>query len=198
MDKKNRNRIAITITAFCIYTLLTTFYYHIDKYITGILFFILTLLVPTTLVIMIVYFFKNAILAFRGIQNLSFQLFLPLIISTITLIYVFLCPNFDSENLESDVAFRACYEGTQNQATLKFREDKTFEYHGTGVFFASNWYYGVYEQKADTLYLHYTTEKPRSLGDTLVINGDNLITINQADSLQRFIPFYLGYCKGLN
>jgi hypothetical protein len=84
VDKKNRKRIAITITAFCVYTLLTAFYYHIDKYISGIFFVILTLLIPTTLIVMVIFFIKNVIQIFHNKQNLSFQLFLPSIISIIT------------------------------------------------------------------------------------------------------------------
>jgi len=109
----------------------------------------------------------------------------------------------NSENLEnkSEVVLRACYEGTQNQATLKFRENQTFELHWTGVFFSSNWHYGTYKQNADTIFLYYSTRKPSGgIGDTIIIKDDLLVTINKhkVDSSRNFVPFYLGYCKGLN
>ena len=39
----------IISTAFVVYVLLSTFYHHIDKYLTGIIFILLTLLIPTNL-----------------------------------------------------------------------------------------------------------------------------------------------------
>ncbi len=165
------------------------------------IYLILTLLIPMLFIAMTVYFIKGIICIFRNRKKLTFQIFIPLTICTITLAYTLLSPyRLDSENLESNVIFRACYEGTQNQATLKFREDKTFELHWTGVFFSNSWYIGTYQQNADTLYLHYSTEKPFRFGDTIVIKDDLLITVNKQkiDSSQYFVPFYLGYCKGLN
>jgi len=152
---------------------------------------------------MVAYCIKGVIDIFRNRKNLTIRSFMPFTICTITLIYTLFSPyRLDSENLENkgEVVLRACYEGTQNQATLKFREDQTFELHSTGVFFYSNWLYGTYEQKTDTLFLHYLTEKPKRLGDTLLIKNDLLLTIynQEVDTLRRFLPFYLGYCKGLN
>ena len=118
-----------------------------------------------------------------------------------TLAYTIFSPyRLNSECLESKIVLRACFEGTQNQATLKFREDKTFEINWTGAFFADSWYIGTYKQTSDTFYLYYTTEKPYRFGDTVLNNGQSLITLNKnkIDSSQYFVAFYLGYCKGLN
>lgn len=200
-NKENQKRIVITSVICCLYLILTIFYHHIDKYTGGVIYLVLTLLIPISFIVMIVYFIKEIIRVFRNRRNLTIQFFIPLTICTITLAYTLFSPyRLDSENLESKIAFRACYEGTQNQATLKFREDKTFELHWTGAFFANSWYLGTYQQNADTLYLQYSTEKPSGFGDTIAIKDDHLITVNKQkiDSSQYFVPFYLGYCKGLN
>jgi hypothetical protein len=197
MDKKFRKWMIIEIVTISTYILTTSFYYHLDKYTTGLPFVILTLLIPVTLISIIVFLLKAGFQIIRNRQKSSYQLFLLAVIPFITLIYVFICPNFNSESLESKTILRACYEGTQNQSTLIFKENKTFELHSTGVFFSSKWFYGTFEQKADTFFLHYKTEKPRRVGTILVIVDENLITIDK-DTSQIYLPFYLGYCKGLN
>jgi len=201
-NNKNRKRILITSLICCVYLLLTIFYYHIDKHTSGAIFILLTLFIPITLVTIIVYCIKGAIEVFRNRKNLTTWTFTPFAICTITLAYTLFSPyRLNSENLtnRSEIIIRACYEGTQNTAVLKFRENQTFELHWTG-FFSSNWFCGTYEQKADTLFLYYSTEKPYRFGDSIVIKDDLLITINRhkIDSSQYFVPFYLGYCKGLN
>src|SRR4029078_842733 len=126
---------------------------------------------------------------------------LPTIIVALTLTYTLLSPlRLDSEALESKVVLRACFEGTQNQAYILFRESNIFEINWTGAFLYDEWFYGTYKQKEDTFFLNYETEKPYRFGDTLINNGESLITINKfkMDSNQYFVPFYLGYCKGLN
>ena len=199
--ENSKNKILITSIVCCVYLLLTIFYYHIDKHISGVIYFILILLIPITFIAMIVYCIKGVVAVFRNRKDLTIRIFIPFTICAITLLYTLFSPyRLNSEKLEKEIIFRACFEGTQNQATLKFREDQTFELHWTGVFFYSEWFYGTYEQRMDSLFLHYTTEKPYRFGDSIVIKDDNLITINQhkIDSSQYFVPFYLGYCKGLN
>ena len=202
-NSKNKKRILTTSIVCCVYLVLTIFYYHIDKYTSGIICFLLTVFIPITFIALIVFFINGIIWIFKNRKNLTIRIFIPFIICAITLTYTIFSPyRLNSEYLEhkGEVVIRACYEGTQNQATLKFWEDQTFELHWTGVFFYSSWTYGTYEQRADTLFLHYTTEKPYRFGDSIVIKDDLLITINQhkIDSSQYFVPFYLGYCKGLN
>jgi hypothetical protein len=158
-------------------------------------------LIPVSFVYIVFYLVKGLIQIFRNIKQLSINICLPLFITILTLIYLFFSPyRLNSEKLSSKVRYRACFEGTQNQAYILFRENQSFEINWTGVFFANAWYYGTYLQKADTFYLDYETEKPYRFGDTIVNTGQNLITINKhrIDSNQYFVPFYLGYCKGLN
>lgn len=191
----------VVMTACIIYLLLTIFYHHIDKHLTGVVFIVLTLLIPTAFITMIVYAIKGLLQIYRNRQNLSFKFCLPTIIVLTTLFYTIFSPwRLDSDSLESKVLLRACFEGTQNQAYIKLRQDKSFELNWTGVFGYDEWFIGTYTQKADTFYLNYETKKPYRFGDTIVNDGESLITINKfkVDSNQYFVPFYLGYCKGLN
>ncbi len=202
MDKNQIKRQIIKVTLTCIiFLLLIIFYYHIEKYTTGVIEFSLTVLIPVTFVAMSVFLVKGVINIFKYRKQFSFTICLPTLIVVLTFSYLFFCPyRLNSEKLSSDVVLRACFEGTQNQAYILFREDQTFELNWTGVFFANNWYYGNYTQNADTFYLNYVSKKPYRFGDTIVNNGQELITINKKliDSSQYFVPFYLGYCKGLN
>jgi hypothetical protein len=130
-------------------------------------------------------------------ENLTFKLFIPILIMTVLLldgIYNPLKVNLDK--LYGQVVFRACYEGTQNQATFKLRESGKFDIHWTGVFFSDNFYTGDYIKNGDTLLLNFITEIPRNLDDTLIIKGEYLYR-QKADSLFS-THFYLGHCKGLN
>ena len=93
---------------------------------------------------------------------------------------------------------RACYEGTQNQATLKFRGDKSFELHWTGIFFSNMWYIGTWKQDGNILYLKYDTEKSQQLGDTLLIKDGYLHNIDRLLNEKNIPMFYLGYCRHEN
>jgi hypothetical protein len=202
-NNKTGRRILIVTIVCAIYLLLSIFYYQIDKYLTGIVFIILTLLLPTTFIAMITYAIKGLFEIYHNRKILTFRFCLPTIIVLFTLLYTLFSPwRLDSENWESKVEMRACYEGTQNQSYIKFREDHTFEIHSTGVFFASFWYWGQWEKNSDTLFLKFDTEKNKLLSDTIIIHDEYLIPIGQfelADSTKMYNRYYyLGYCKGLN
>lgn len=105
------------------------------------------------------------------------------------------------ENVYGDVTFRACFEGTQNQATFKLREPDRFEIHWTGVFFYDEFFEGTYSQIEDTLFLDYQNERPKRFGSKILMDNENEIlrTIGiEKDSMEYEVPFYYGYCKGLN
>ena len=110
--------------------------------------------------------------------------------------------SFDiAEKIYGKVIFRACFEGTQNQATFKLREGNKFEIHWTGVFFYDEYFTGTYRQTGDTLILNYHAGRPIRFGDRIFMDDQNelLTTIRQQnDSLMNVVPFYYGYCKGLN
>lgn len=100
------------------------------------------------------------------------------------------------DKIYGQVVFRACYEGTQNQATLKLRKNGKFDIHWTGVFFSDDFYTGNYRRNGDTILLNFKTEVPGKLNDTLVIKEDYLYRL-KSDTLIS-THFYLGQCKGLN
>ncbi len=202
MGDNKQNRLLGIVSLICaVYLLLTAFYYHIDKYLTGIVFIFLTLLIPITFIAIVVYAVKGVVQISSNRSSLNFKFCLPVIIALVTLVYTIFSPwRVSSEILERKIILRACFEGTQNQASIKFRQDKTFEINWTGVFGYDEWFTGIYHQEGDTFYLKYKTEKPFRFGDTIINNGRSLITINKLkkDSHQYFVPFSLGNCKGLN
>jgi len=200
-NNKVRKQIRIAATACIVYLFLTIFYHHIDKYSPDILRIVLTLLIPITFIVIVVYLIKGLITIFHNRKHLSFSIFLAAVIPLTTLAYTLFSPwRLDSDKLESPVMIRACYEGTQNQAYIKLRKDSSFEINWTGVFFYDEWFWGTYLQNGDTILLKYKTDRPYRFGDTLLNDDNSLIAINKfkKDSSQYFVPFYLGYCKGLN
>lgn len=94
------------------------------------------------------------------------------------------------------VVTRACYEGTQNQATLKFRESGRFDLHATVVFGADRFLVGSYGRAGDTLFTWYEGERHWRLSDTLVLQDGRMMMIRNDSLLPSY--FYLGHCKGLN
>jgi hypothetical protein len=180
-----------------IFILLSGFYYHIDKYLPGILVALLTILIPVVVVIMVVSVIKGLILLFKNFNKMTIHYILPILIYIIAFVAPF---GFDSENFESRVLFRACYKGPQSHSIIKFRNDKTFEVHSTGIFFSSFWYLGKWNKIGDTLFLKFNNEKMRLLKDTMIIRKDYLVPVTIGiDSIQKYNRyFYLGYCKGHN
>lgn len=201
IKSKIRKRLIIVSTICCLNIALIFFYHHIDKFLTGPLYLLLTLLIPATLIAIIVYFFKGIVSMIRDRKSLTLLKLLPATISLLTLIYVFAWSyKFSSEAMESNVVLKGCFEGTQNQATLKFRADKTFEIHWTSAFFGNSWYRGTYERNADTLLLKYTTEQPDRFGTKILFDNQSFKVLNdqEVDNTQNIVPFYNGDCKGLN
>ena len=203
-EKVNTNnrtrRVAIVC---CIYLILTIFYYHIDKHFTGIIYLILSLLILITFVTIIIYEIKSIVTLFRNKHNLTLKIAAPFIICSLTLLYTLFCPyqyKLDSEKLESKVNFRACYEGTQNQAYILFRHDQTFELHWTGVFGYNEWFSGNWKKSGDTLHLKYDAKKVKQLGDKILISNGYLNPIGNSVDKEKYPRpmFYLGYCKNEN
>ena len=200
-DNTIKKKIIIATVICFVYLTLTIFYHHIDKHSTGVIFIILTLLIPTTFIAIVVYTFSGLIKAFRNRQNLTLTLCLPTIITLTTLIYTIFSPyRLDSERLESKVEIRACYEGTQNQAYIKFRQDKTFELNWTGVFGYDEWWTGQWNKKGDTLFFKFNGKKVKQLGDTVLIANGYLNPIGHSVDTAKFPRpmFYLGYCRHEN
>ncbi len=130
-------------------------------------------------------------------KELSFMVFAPILVLTIGITDGVFNPfRIDLDSIYGKTVFQACYEGTQNQATLKFRDNGKFDIHWTGVFFSDNFYTGKYSKKEDSIFMNFDTKMPNMLGDTLIIKEESLFKLN-SDTL-RSTGFYLGYCKGLN
>jgi hypothetical protein len=202
IDHKKIKRRNVTASVACfIYLLLTFFYYHIDKYLAGLIFVALILIVLTAFIIIFIYALKGIaqIIIYR--KTLTLKICLPAILSVATLSYSLFSPwKINSEIFEGKVVLRGCFEGTQNQAVIRFRDDKTFDINWTGVFFYDEWFTGSYTQKSDTFYLKYNTAEPVRFGDTIVNTGEEIKSINKMlkKGSPYYVPFYIGYCKHLN
>ncbi len=130
-------------------------------------------------------------------KEVSFKIFMPILVLIIGIADGMYNPlKIDLDSVYGKTVFRACYEGTQNQATFKLRDNGKFDIHWTGVFFSDNFYTGKYSMNGDTILMDFYTEIPRMLGDTLIINEEILYRL-KSDTLTT-THFYLGYCKGLN
>src|SRR5687768_11568416 len=96
-NTKSITKAVIVATVCIVFIVVTAFYHHIDKYLTGLVVVILTLLVPATLIAMFVYAIKGLIEIVRNKQNLTLTFCLPTIIALTGLIYIFFSPwQFDS------------------------------------------------------------------------------------------------------
>ena len=118
-------------------------------------------------------------------------------------ITLFCCSCFGPKYNKTDITFRACYEGTQNQAVFfLFGKDQTFLIHWTGVFFYDETFSGYYTQTGDTLYLKYKDNKvPKGLTEKLFMNHQEkvLVPMHEKMDTNNFTRyFYYGSCKGLN
>ena len=176
-----------------VYLLVTIFYYHIDKHFTGVPFVLLTLLVPVTFVWMLVIFIKGLLTIFRKKAVTNYEINLPTIISGITLMYTCFSPyRLNSEKLESKAIVTGYFKGTQNQAVIRLRADKSFELNWTGVFGYDEWFAGTYTQTADTVFLTYKTKRPFRFGTKILNNGEILETLDKpASHDQYFVPFII-------
>ena len=196
-----KSNIIIPITISVTYLLLTIFYYHIDKHLTGILYLILALLIPISFITLIVYAIIGLVSIVRNYKIITLKICLPTLICTLTLLYIFFSPiRLNSEDfLESKIEFRACYEGTQNQATIKFREDKTFEIRWTSILLSESWT-GRWSKNGDSIFFNYNDKELDRIGDSVVIDNGYLRPIGVAFDTVNFPRpmFYLGYCKGEN
>ncbi len=155
------------------------------------------------LVIVVLFFWiltKIVIEIIRLVQrrkDFNIKMLIPVAIMTLVILDGFYNPlRINLDKVYGKVVFRACYEGTQNQATFKLRDSGKFDIHWTGVFFADNFYTGDYKRTGDTIFMNFKTDTPRFLGDTLLIKGENLYLLKRDTILSTH--FYLGYCKGLN
>lgn len=203
MEQTTKTKRSLILKAIIcsVYLFLTIFYYHIDKYLSGTIYWILTALIPITFIAILIFEIQGITRIIRHKKNLTLKLRLPIIICSITILYTLFSPyRLDSEKLESEVEFRACYEGTQNQAYILFRKDKTFELHWTGSFGYNEWRTGKWQRKGNVLTLNYKGEEVEQLGREILMAEGYLKPIGKAFDRKKYpYPmFYIGYCKHEN
>ncbi len=198
MKTENRSITLTSIFAFLLLFLII-FYYHIDKYINGVLFLFVFLLMPLSFIALIVQTIKAIIEIIRNRKQVSFRHFIPLLISTVVFGYIFLVPyRLDSENLESRGLFKVCYEGTQNQCTIKFRKDNSFDVRWSS-FGSSSWWTGIWVKRLDTLRLKYDGDTLNRLGSLILIKDGYLVPLDTfVDPVWKRPSFYLGECRNEN
>ena len=198
---KFKDNLTLSVFLCLFYLLLTFFYYHIDKKTSGIIFIIIIFIIVSLFITIFFQLIREVKGLFQNRNNLNIKILPPIIIYLITLIYSILNPlKLSSEIFESRVEFRACYEGTQNQAYILFRKDKTFELNWTGVFGYNEWWTGKWHKKGNVLFLKYDNKKVEQLGNKLLIENGYLNPIGEsADKAKYPRPmFYLGYCQNKN
>ena len=170
--------------------------HYIDKYLGGIAHFIAICSILILFIVIVTNIIRQFIRIYKSRRNLSPALFLPIIIYVA---FPLLSGLIDPEKLESKVVLRGCYEGTQNQAFLLFRQNNTFELNWTGVFFYDKWYTGHWEKKGDTILLQYNSDTAKALGNKLMIDKGYFKPVGKYDTIHFPIPmFYVGNCKHEN
>ena len=133
-------------------------------------------------------------------KNLTFKELIPLLILLGGSYILLTIPGNLEDELYGKVKFRACYEGTQNQATFKLRGKDRFEIHYTGAFFADSFVGGKYQCHGDTLFLTYDHKVDQRFGDKVLMDDSSeyLVPIRGDSLIISRLNFYYGYCKGLN
>jgi hypothetical protein len=192
------NRIIKPITLSATLALLISGYHYIDKYLSGIIFIALIILILVLTILIIINIIKEIIKLFRNSHNLSFKLFVPILIY---LIIPSLACSIDLGKLESNVVLCGWHKGTQNQAYILFRRDNTFEINWTGVFFYDEWFTGHWKRNGDTILLHYNNDKMvKQLGNKVVIQNGYFKPINNGldSSKYRYTMFHVGNCNEEN
>lgn len=166
--KSNQQRVIIAVFMTVSFLLLFTYYHYIDKHINGLPFVILTILIPILFIAIVVNLLRGIVSIIRNRRSLTFLYCLP---SMIYLLAPFI-PLPTPEQLESKIVLRGCYEGTQNQSYVLFKQDHSFEVHATGVFFYTEWFTGSWKGNKDTILLTYDHNKSNSmLGNKVLIDG---------------------------
>jgi len=165
---------------------------YIGRYINRIFILIIIFVV---FISMIVSFVKGIVIIVRNRSDLSFSFFLP---GLIYILVPILGSSIDFEKLQSKVVLRGCYEGTQNQAYILFREDHTFELNWTGVFFYDEWFTGKWNKKGDTIIMKYDNKIVHQFGNQVIIRNGYFKPVSNLSDTVKFpgAMFYVGYCKG--
>jgi hypothetical protein len=104
------------------YSFLAFYFGYIERFMPWWCEVAATLLIAAMVIMMIVNLVKLIIAVFKNRRQLNLNYFYPIVIY----IAVICAPIGTWEDYLSPVKFRACYEGTQNQAYILFRNDNSF------------------------------------------------------------------------
>jgi hypothetical protein len=174
-------------------------YHHIDK-LTPWSF---SILIQFTIVILFIWIvigiIKSSISIFRKNEKVAHIVGLLIYLSPIILLAINRC-KLSSEMFESKVQMEGCYEGTQNQTHVLWRENGTFEINATGVFGYDKWWTGKWKRSKDTIEMKFDKNVFEALGEKVVIYDGMLIPFNKLSyqNINERAQFYLGPCKGKN
>ena len=160
----------------------------IDMFFKDINYLLSALLVLIFFIVFIVCFIRNIVFIIKNRKNLSPRIYLPSVIYSAAILLCFFLPS--SESFESAPVIFGYFKGTQNQAFVKFRSNKTFELNWSGVFGYNEWFTGNYNKNGDTLFLTYDGAKPIRFGQKILYKDSMLSTLDvPRDSNQYFVPF---------
>lgn len=199
---KLRKELFLAIIFSTIYLLLNIFQYHLENLLQGLPVDIIIIAIFILLVILFgIQVFKiiSRRKKSKGRIKLKFIFYVPAIILLFAILYTFSPLKLDSEQLESKVILRGCYEGGNSNATIRFRADQTFEIKWTAESGYLERYHGTYRPVKDTFYLTYFDNSPEKFGSVVVNNGQSLICLDKPHLLENYyIIFYIGPCKGIS
>jgi len=153
MEKQENRKIKIAFFFSILFVVLVKTTYYWQK-LAGLVFPIVGTIIAVLFISISIKIIIALVVIIKQKKNLSLKLFIPCIIYVIAIgDGVFNPFNINAEKFQSKVLIRACYEGTMNTATIKFRENKTFEFQAVGWFAISDFYQGTWKSEGDTLYL---------------------------------------------
>lgn len=195
---KLRKELLLAISFSLVYLFLRIFTYHLDKFLPGIrfdlisrVFFVLLLGLFGSQVYQIFRRRKKS----RGRIKLKFVFYLPSLIILVALLYSFIPSSFNSEKLESPLVIQGCYEEGTTRGFIHFRQDKTFEIKMKTETDNVEWFYGNYQQKKDTLFLLYIDKQPYKFGSIILNTGQSLVTVDALHRMENYIQFQVGSCN---
>lgn len=139
----------------------------------------------------------NTVYKLRSVIGLKFLM--PSIIYTLTLFLVFSTPKWlFVDYYLSKTIYHACYEGTMNDATIRFRESGEFEFRDVGFFATTTFIKGKWTKNGDTIFINSKSIIPKFVGNKLLLSESSFINISTDTIGKHRSVFYRGYCKGLN
>lgn len=129
----------------------------------------------------------------KGRIKLKKVFYIPSVILLIGILYTFSPFKLDSQKLENHVVLEGHYEGSVEHATIRFRENKTFEIEWKMDNGEHEWFTGDYRKFKDTFVLVYNEKDPSKFG-SIILNKDN--SLISLDKPKRTTPYYVLFTVG--